>query len=188
MAPSASLPPQPTAARPSGSRNGRLCLAPLRRQRLSQRRCRGVGRWLRRGWRGFLPPRPAVRAGDTACPRARRALRSPLGRKTSVSWWQHHRSSPACSPWPARRLTALKRTRCHAGVSGQGQNRERRATSADFFHRPQSSDWRHSLQCRYAALGGGLLSLPAGLLGTNCSIDVIQISGPWTAHFEGFFW
>ena len=40
------------------------------------------------------------------------------------------RSSPACASWPARRLTALKRTRCNSGVLGQSQTRSARIKSA----------------------------------------------------------
>ena len=79
MAPSASLPPQPTAARPSGSGNGRLCLAPLRRQRLFRRLRRGFV-W-RFAWVGFgLLPRSSPAPGRQKEPASRaRALLAVAG-------------------------------------------------------------------------------------------------------------
>ena len=129
MAPSASLPPQPTAARPSGSGNGRLCLAPLRRQQLCQRPCRGfVWRFAWVAWAASASPGCA--RGRCSLPACSPVAAVAAGAQTLSQLLAKPRSSPVCASWPARRLAALKRTRCNGGFFAKDQTRSARIKSA----------------------------------------------------------
>ena len=66
-------------------------------------------------------PRPAGKKNLPAVPV--RCSRSPARPPPLSQLVANPRSSPACASWPARRLTALKRTRCNFGCSDPTQSK-----------------------------------------------------------------
>ena len=120
-------------ARPAGSGNGLLCLAPFPVQRLEVGALRGFSQrfawvvWVASSL--IVQPGPAVK---TLPARAGRCSRSPLGRKPSVRGVAKPRSSSARASWPARPLALLKGTRCNLGGLGKIKPKsvERKTASA----------------------------------------------------------